>query len=55
MIGDQPVDLLGHGPIEAPETGFDVGNADVEFCRRECGGQRRVYVADYQHQIWSTR
>ena len=30
-IGDQPVDLFGHGPVEAPQASFRVNNVDAQF------------------------
>ena len=30
-VGDEAVDLLGHGPVEAAEAGLDVGDGDTEL------------------------
>jgi len=43
-IGHQAVDFLGHGPIVAAESRFDVGDADRQLGRHEGRGSRRVHV-----------
>ena len=45
MVGDEPVDLLRHLPVEAAEAGFDVREGDVELRRRQRGGEGGVRVA----------
>ena len=45
-IRHDPVDLLRHRPVEAPETGLNVGHRHAELDRRECAGERAVHVAE---------
>ena len=45
VVGDEPVDLLRHLPVEAAEAGFDVREGDVELRRRQRGGEGGVRVA----------
>lgn|GEM_PF-1258595 len=51
MVDDHAVHLLGHGPVERPEAGLDVGHRDVELRCRESACERRVRVAVDQHQV----
>src|SRR5215207_5713008 len=51
MVGDDPVDLLGHRPIEAAEPGFDVPDRDLKARCAERGGEGRVDVAGNEHEI----
>src|SRR5579872_1956968 len=39
LIGDEAIDLLGHGAVAGAEPGLDVTNAYAEFCRDQCGGK----------------
>ncbi len=39
-IGQHPVDLFGHAPVEATESRFHVGEPDTELGRRDSPGQR---------------
>ena len=50
-IGDDPVDLLGHRPIEAPQPRLYVGNGDQRLRRCQRRGERRVDVAGDEDQI----
>ena len=50
-VRQEPVDLLGHTPVEGTEPGLDVGDGDVKLHRREGGGQRGVHVAHDQHEV----
>ena len=43
-IGDDPVDLLGHGPVVAPQPCLDVGEGTAGLRRHERRGERRVDV-----------
>ena len=44
-VGEDAVDLLGHGPVERAQAGLDVGHRDAELGRGERHGERRVDVA----------
>ena len=44
-VGEDAVDLLGHGPVERAQAGLDVGHGDAELGGGERGGERRVDVA----------
>ena len=48
---DDPVDLLGHRPVERPKPRLDVGDGDRQLRRRERSGQRGVRVAVDEHRI----
>ena len=45
LVGQAPVDLLGHRVVEAAQAGLDVGDRDPELGRDERRGERRVHVA----------
>ena len=51
VVGDDPVDLLGHPSIEAAEASLDVGERNAELGRHECAGQGRVRVAVDQDDV----
>ena len=51
MVGDQPVRLLGHAPVEAAQARLDVGERQVQLRRGERRCQRRVGVAVGQHEV----
>ncbi len=51
VVGQHPVDLLGHPPIEAAQPGLDVGDRQVEFGGRKGTGQGRVGVAEHEHPV----
>ena len=53
MVGQDPVNLFGHGAVERAHARLDMGNGDVEFRRCERAGQCAVGVAIDQHQIGS--
>jgi hypothetical protein len=38
LVGDQPIDFLGHGAVERAQSGLDVADADSEFGRDQSGG-----------------
>jgi hypothetical protein len=44
-IGDDPVHLFGHRPIEAPQAGLDVGDRHLELGRDDGGRKGRIDVA----------
>ena len=44
-VGHDAIDLLRHAPIEAPQSGFDVSDGDVEFRCSEGCSERRVDIA----------
>ncbi len=50
-IGDHAVDLFGHGPVEAPQSGLDVGDGDAQLGADDAAGERRVDVADDDDQV----
>ena len=45
MVGDDPVDLLGHEAVERAEPRLDVVDRDVQLGGRECAGEGGVGVA----------
>ena len=51
MVGQPPVQLLGHRRVEAAQSGLDVGDRDRELCGRECCGDRRVDVAGDDDEV----
>ena len=51
VVGDDPVDLLGHRPVEAAQAGLDVGDRDPELRRAERRSQGRVDVAGNEDQV----
>ncbi len=51
MVGDDPVDLLGHRAVEAAQAGFDVADRDPALRGAEGRRQRRVDVAGDEDQI----
>ena len=48
LVGEDAVDLLRHGAVEAAQPGLDMGDRDAELRRDERGGQRRVDVAGHE-------
>ena len=50
-VGDDPVDLLGHGAIEAAQPRLDMGDRNLHLDRGQHGGQGRVDVAGDHHQV----
>ena len=50
-IGEEPVDLLRHGPIEAAEPRLHVSEPDPQLCRGESSGQRGVDVPHHKDEI----
>ena len=53
MVGDDPVDLLRHAPVEGAKAGLDVGDRDVELGRSERPRERRVRVAIDEDRVGS--
>ena len=51
LIGHDPIDLLGHAPVERSQAGFDVRDRHVQLRGRERAGERRVGVAVDQHPV----
>jgi len=45
VVGDYPVDLLGHGTVTAAQTGLEVDDGHVQFCRHESAGAGGVDIA----------
>ena len=50
-VGQDPVDLLGHRPVERAQAGLDVGHRDAELGGGQRGGERRVDVAADAHEV----
>ncbi len=50
-VGDDPVHLLGHGPVPAAQPRFDMGECDAGLGRDQCTGQRGVDVADHHDNV----
>ena len=51
MVGHDPVDLLGHAPVEASEPRLDVRDRDAQLGRRQRPDQRGVRVAVHEHGV----
>ena len=51
LVGDDPVDLLGHRPVEAAQAGLDVGDRDPHLRRGQRRRQGRVDVAGDDDQV----
>ena len=49
LVGDDPVDLLGHRAVEGAQARLQVGDRDAELDGHERRGQRRVDVARDDH------
>jgi hypothetical protein len=53
FIGNDSVDLLRHGAIEASEPSFDVSDWDLKLCGNEGCGKCRVHVAGHEQEVWA--
>jgi hypothetical protein len=51
LVGDDPVDLLGHGAVEAAQAGLDVGDRDAHLDRGQHRRQGRVDVARDEDEV----
>ena len=51
VVGEHPVVLLGHPPVERAQAGLQVRHRDVHLDRGDRAGQRRVGVAVDQHPV----
>ena len=51
LVGDDPVDLLRHRPVERAQAGFDVPDRDEELRSGQGGGHRRVHVAGDEDDV----
>ena len=45
MVGQPPIVLFGHRPVEAAQPCLDVADRNVQLHRGERAGERRVHVA----------
>src|SRR5216684_4040058 len=50
-VGQDAVDLFGHGAVKAAESGFDVGYADTKFGGGKRDSNGGVDVAYNEHQV----
>ena len=50
-VGQHPIDLFGHRAIEAPKSGFHVGDRDRSLDRGDGCRQGGVHVADHEHDV----
>ena len=50
-VGQDPVDLFGHGAVPAAEARLEVCDRDAELHRGQGGGEGRVDVAGHDHQV----
>ncbi len=50
-IGDDTVDLFGHGAVAAAEPRLEVGQRNTHLGRDERASQRRVHVAHHHHPV----
>ena len=51
MVGQHAVDFLGHGPIEAPHSGLDMDDGNVQFGGGQGPRERGVGVAIDDHGV----
>ena len=51
VIGEHPVDLLGHRPVEAAKAGLDVGDLHAELGGDQRAGHRGVDVSDHEDHV----
>ena len=51
QVGADPVRLLGHRAVEAPQAGLQVGDRDSQLRRAERRAEGRVDVARHDHQV----
>jgi hypothetical protein len=49
MVRQQTIDFLGHPPVKASQSGFNVDNRYVQFGSGKRSGQRRIGIAIYQN------
>src|SRR6266699_4154758 len=52
MVGDHPVDLFRHCTVKAPQPRFHMCDGDMELCRCQCTGKRRVGIAKDYNPVW---
>src|SRR5260370_42060906 len=50
-VGQDAVDLFGHGAVKAAESGFNVGYTDTKFGGGQRGGNGGVDVAHNRNRI----
>ncbi len=50
-VGDDPVELLRHRPVEAAQPRLDVPDGHLQLRRRDCRRQGRVHITRHQHHI----
>lgn len=50
-VGDDPVQLLRHLPVERTQPRFHVRDGDSQLRRRERAGERRVRIAVDEHAV----
>ena len=51
LVGDDPVDLLGHRAVERAQPGLDVADRQQQLRGGQRGRHRRVHVAGDEHDI----
>lgn len=51
VVGEDAIDFLGHAAIEGAETGFDMGDGNVEFYGGEGSGESGIGVAIDEDEI----
>ena len=50
-IGDDPVDLFGHGPVAAPQARLNVDERNAQMYRCQAAGDRAADIVDDQHHV----
>ena len=50
-VGDQPVELFGHGSVPRSQARLDVDHRDVELAGYQGAGHGRVDVSDDDHAV----
>ena len=51
VVGEHPVELLGHRPVVGAHARLDVGDRDAELRAGQGSGERRVRVAVHQQHV----
>jgi hypothetical protein len=51
LVGDDPVDLLRHCPVERAQSRLDVPDRELQLGGRQRRSKRRVHVAGDEHDV----
>lgn len=53
LIGEEAIDLLGHGPIKRSEAGLDMGHSDAKLGRDQSAAEGGIDVANNENPVGS--